>query len=72
MEYGTRKKESLFGSVDMVALLLYLLLVAVGVTAVLLYSRLRGLRIAKISSLFRTTISSSLCGWVYRSLWVLL
>ena len=34
MEYGQRKRESLFGSVDSVALLLYLLLVAVGVVAV--------------------------------------
>ena len=34
MEYGPRRKESLFGSVDWVALLLYLLLVAVGVVAV--------------------------------------
>lgn len=34
MEYGQGKKESLFGSVDRVALLLYLLLVAVGVVAV--------------------------------------
>ncbi len=34
MEYGQRRKESLFGSVDSVALLLYLLLVAVGMIAV--------------------------------------
>ena len=34
MEYGQRRKESLFGSVDSVALLLYLLIVAVGVVAV--------------------------------------
>ena len=34
MEYGQRRRESLFGSVDRVALLLYLLLVAVGVVAV--------------------------------------
>ena len=34
MAYGHGKKESLFGSVDWVALLLYLLLVAVGVVAV--------------------------------------
>ena len=34
MEYGQRKRESLFGSFDRVALLLYLLLVAVGVVAV--------------------------------------
>ncbi len=34
MEYGQRKRESLFGSVDSVALLLYLLLVAVGVVAI--------------------------------------
>ena len=34
MDYGQRAKDSLFGSVDRVALLLYLLLVAVGVTAV--------------------------------------
>ena len=35
MEYGTGRRDSLFGSIDYVALLLYLLLVAVGVTAVL-------------------------------------
>ena len=34
MEYRQARKESLFGSVDRVALLLYLLLVAVGVVAV--------------------------------------
>lgn len=34
MEYGHGKKESLFGSVDWVALLLYLTLVAVGIVAV--------------------------------------
>ena len=34
MEYGSAKKESLFGSVDRVALLLYFLIVAVGVVAV--------------------------------------
>ena len=34
MEYGQRRKESLFGSVDSVALLLYLLLVVVGMIAV--------------------------------------
>ncbi|MBQ2027493.1 MAG: rod shape-determining protein RodA [Alistipes sp.] len=35
MQYGVEKRDSLFGSVDYVALLLYLLLVAVGITAVL-------------------------------------
>ena len=34
MEYGQRKKDSLFGSIDHVALILYLLLVLVGVVAV--------------------------------------
>ncbi len=34
MQYGQRRKESLFGSVDWVALILYLLLVMVGVVAV--------------------------------------
>ena len=35
MQYGVEKRDSLFGRVDYVALLLYLLLVAVGITAVL-------------------------------------
>ena len=35
MQYGTGRRDSLFGSIDYVALLLYLLLVAVGVMAVL-------------------------------------
>ena len=34
MNYGQRRKDSLFGSVDWVALILYLLLVTVGVVAV--------------------------------------
>ena len=34
MGYNSRYKESLFGSVDRVALLLYLLLVAIGLVAV--------------------------------------
>ena len=34
MEYRSREKESLFGSVDRIAVLLYLLLVAIGVVAV--------------------------------------
>ena len=35
MQYGQRKRDSLFGSVDSVALLLYLFLVIIGVVAVL-------------------------------------
>ena len=35
MEYRHEKKESLFGNIDWVAMLLYLLLVSVGVVAVL-------------------------------------
>ena len=42
MEYGQRKRESLFGSVDMVALLLYMLLVTVGVVAVFSASWVEG------------------------------
>ena len=42
MQYGQRKRESLFGSVDSVALLLYLLLVAVGVVAVFSASWVEG------------------------------
>ena len=42
MEYGQRKRESLFGSVDSVALLLYFMLVAVGVVAVFSASWVEG------------------------------
>ncbi len=42
MEYGHRKRESLFGSVDSVALLLYLLLVTVGLVAVFSASWVEG------------------------------
>ena len=42
MQYGQRKRESLFGSVDSVALLLYLLLVMVGVVAVFSASWVEG------------------------------
>ena len=42
IEYGQRRKESLFGSVDVVALLLYLSLVAVGVVAVFSASWVEG------------------------------
>lgn len=42
MEYGQRRRESLFGSVDSVALLLYFMLVAVGVVAVFSASWVEG------------------------------
>lgn len=42
MDYGTGRRDSLFGSIDYVALLLYLLLVAVGVMAVLSASWVEG------------------------------
>ena len=42
MEYGQRRRESLFGSVDSVALLLYFMLVAVGIVAVFSASWVEG------------------------------
>ena len=42
MEYGQRRRESLFGSVDSVALLLYFALVTVGVVAVISASWVEG------------------------------
>ena len=42
MEYGQRKRESLFGSVDSVALLLYFMLVTVGIVAVFSASWVEG------------------------------
>ena len=44
MQYGQRKRESLFGSVDSVALLLYLLLVMVGVVVVFSASWVEGIK----------------------------